>query len=126
MALSACRSMKVRVSSLLASLAAVFLVTLNAWAQDALPILETQDPIHQELNLGEDKILLYDHFNHYGQVKDTVQSATPRQVAGSTAKTAKAEGNKNNGKESEGEDVLSFNFLYYMIQKFKMTDLVGK
>ena len=32
---------------------------------------------------------------------------------------------KNEAKRSE-EDVLSFNFLYYIIQKFKMSDIVEK
>ena len=32
---------------------------------------------------------------------------------------------KENGKQ-EDEDVLSFNFLYYIIQKFKMSDIVDK
>lgn len=110
----------------MASIAAVFLVTLNAWAQDELPILETQDPSHQELNLGEDKILLYDQSSHFGTVRDTAQSVSARQTTAHPVKAAKPESHKANAKEREGEDVLSFNFLYYMIQKFKMSDLVDK
>jgi hypothetical protein len=35
------------------------------------------------------------------------------------------EAEKNSAKQSE-EDVISFNFLYYIIQKFKMSDIVDK
>ena len=117
--------MKVRVSSLLVSMAAVFLIAFSAQAQEELPILETQDPPHRELNLDEDKVLIYDHSNHIWQAKDSVQVGV-RIVASHPAKISKQDAHKGSLKEREGEDALSFNFLYYMFQKFKMSDLIDQ
>lgn len=118
--------MKVRVSSLLVTFAAFFLMALTAKAQEELPVLEPLDPnhpTHQELNLGEDKILLIDHSSHASQSRDTVQTVT-RPVPVSNSKASKHDSHKTSPKGREGEDALSFNFLYYMFQKFKMSDLV--
>lgn len=126
--------MKVRVSSLLVSMVAVFLLafsTFSAQAQEELPILETQDPPHRELNLDEDKVLLYDHSNHgdhsnhSSQGKDSVQVGA-KVGTSHLAKNTKPDVHKSNVKEREGEDALSFNFLYYMFQKFKMSDLIDQ
>jgi hypothetical protein len=117
--------MKVRVSSLLATFAAVFLMALSAQAQEELPVLEPPDNNHKELNFDEDKILLYDRSSHVGQAKDTVQYSSRVSATTHSAKAPKSESHKVNIKEREGEDALSYNFLYYMFQKFKMSDLVG-
>lgn len=117
--------MKVKVSILMAPLAALFLLTFSVKAQDELPILETQDPIHQELNLGEDKPLIYDHPSHSSVVKDSVQF-TPRILPGQSVKNTKSEAHKNGRKDKDEEDALSFNFLYYMFQKFKMSDWIDQ
>jgi hypothetical protein len=113
--------MKVKVSTILVTSAAVFLLTLSAQAQDELPILELQDPNHRELNLNEDKTLIYDHPGHTS-VRDSSQVA-PRIVPAQPVKP-KQEGQKNKGKDDE--DTLSFNFLYYMFQKFKMSDMIDQ
>ena len=119
--------MKVKVSILLAPAAVLFLFTFSVKAQDELPILETQDPIHQELNLGEDKPLIYDHPSHSSVVKDSVQfMPMPRIVPGQTVKNSKSETHKNGRKDKDEEDALSFNFLYYMFQKFKMSDWIDQ
>src|SRR3954471_15480614 len=99
--------MKVKVSTILATSAAVFLITLSAQAQDELPILELQDPNHRELNLNEDKTLIYDHPGHTS-VRDSSQT-TPR-VTPALQPKPKADAQKN--KEKDDEDTLSFNFLY--------------
>jgi hypothetical protein len=116
--------MKVKTSYLLPALVALTSFVLSVQAQDELPLLETQDPIHRELNLDEDKTLIYDHPSHLSVVKDSSQAA--RLLPLSPAKVQKAETQKNARKEKEEEDVLSFNFLYYMLQKFKMSDLVDQ
>jgi hypothetical protein len=116
--------MKVKTSYLLPALVALTSFVLSVQAQDGLPMLETQDPVHRELNLGEDKTLIYDHPSHLSVVKDSSQ--TNRQLPLSPAKVSKSEAQKNIKKEKEDEDVLSFNFLYYMLQKFKMSDLVDQ
>ena len=116
--------MKVKVSYFLGTVATIFLFTLSVKAQDELPILETQDPIHRELNLGEDKTLIYDHPSHNPVVKDSVQ-AIPHVVI-PTPKLGKPDAHKESRKERNEEDALSFNFLYYMIQKFKLSDLIDQ
>jgi hypothetical protein len=113
--------MKVKVSKLLVSLTAVFLLALTAYAQDELPLQESQDPARREFNLDEDKILIYDHSSHSSAVKDTVLQTT-RVVPGHPVKASKSDSHKSGHKEEE--DALSFNFIYYMLQKFKMSDLV--
>ncbi len=101
--------MKVKVSTILATSAAVFLITLSAQAQEELPILELQDPNHRELNLNEDKTLIYDHPGHTS-VRDS----------------SKSKGEAQKGKGKDEDDTLSFNFLYYMFQKFKMSDMIDQ
>ena len=101
-----------------------FLLTLSAQAQEDLPVLEIQDPTHSELNLDEDKTLIYDHPSHTSIVKDSIQVMT--RVVPVSTKTAKPETHKSSRKEKDEEETLSFNFLYYMFQKFKMSDLIDQ
>ncbi len=112
--------MKVKVSHLLASLAAVFLLNFSVEAQDELPIRETLDPNHQETTLDEDKTLMYEHPGHTSTVKDSVPRIFPIQ----TIKPLKADNHKSIHKDEE--DALSFNFLFYMFQKFKMSDWIDQ
>jgi hypothetical protein len=116
--------MKVKVSNLLVSLAVVFLAAPAAHAQDELPLHENQFPAPREFNLDEDKILIYDQPGHSAALKDSIQQ-TQKTVQGNQVKTSKHDA-KNVHKDKEHEDALSFNFLYYMIQKFKMSDLVDQ
>ena len=102
--------------------AAVFLLALSAQAQEDLPVLEIQDPTHSELNLDEDKTLIYDHPSHTSIVKDSVQRVVPSH----NTKMAKPEPNKGSRKDRDEDETLSFNFLYYMFQKFKMSDLIDQ
>lgn len=115
--------MKVKVSYLLASFIAI-LFALSVKAQDELPLLEIQDPSHREFNLDEDKTLIYDH-SHSTVVRDSIQS-TPRVTPSVPLKTAKPDSHRNGVKEKEEADALSFNFLYYIIQKYKMSDLIDQ
>lgn len=117
--------MKVKVSTLLSAFAAAFLLTLSAQAQEDLPVLEAPDPNHRELNLDEDKTLIYDHPSHTSVVRDSIQ-VTPRVVPVPVTTKAKPESHKSGRKGSDEEETLSFNFLYYMFQKFKMSDLIDQ
>ena len=118
--------MKLNVSNLLTTLAAVWLLTLSAQAQEELPgTLETPDPSHREFNLNEDKTLMYDRTSsHTNAVKDSIQS-TPRVTPNNSNKVVRPDASKNNSKEAY-DDALSFNFLYYMLQKFKLSDLIDQ
>lgn len=105
-------------------------ITLMVKAQDALPVLEPQDPMHREFNLDEDKTLIYDHPTHSNN-RDTVQLIVPatvpvRTTPAAIARPAKPDNHKGKAKDKDEEDALSFNFLYYMLQKFKMSDLVDQ
>jgi hypothetical protein len=117
--------MKVKVSTVLASLAAIFLLTLSVKAQEEMPVLEPADPTRRESNLDEDKTLIYEHPSHSSATKDTTQvfiRVTPSQPA----KALKTDNHKNGRREKEEEDALSFNVLYYMFQKFKMSDWIDQ
>lgn len=118
--------MKLNVSNLLTTLAAVWVLTLPAQAQEELPAtLETPDPNHREFNLNEDKTLIYERTSsHTTVVKDSVQS-TPRVTPNHASKVVRPDASKNNSKDAY-DDALSFNFLYYMLQKFKLSDLIDQ
>ena len=113
--------MKLKVSNLLTTFATVFILGLSAQAQEGLPILESPDPAHREFNLNEDKTLIYERSGHSSTVKDSTQLLTPRVVP--TMKSTKPDAGKS--KEAD-DDALSFNFLYYMLQKFKLSDLIDQ
>ncbi len=70
---------------------------------------------HPELNLNEDKILISEP-----EQKSTLNHTTSKETA-PFVKTTKP---KTNPEKDEDEDALSFNFLYYIIQKFKYSDIV--
>jgi hypothetical protein len=73
---------------------------------------------HQELNLNEDKTLISEP-----ELKSS-PAHSAKEVPVST-KTAKPKSDKANP-EKEEEDALSFNFLFYIIQKFKISDIVDE
>lgn len=72
---------------------------------------------HPELNLNEDKTLLLESTEHQ---KPHGSAITREPIA---VKPLKAKSDKPAEKEEE-EDALSFNFLYYIISKFKYSDIV--
>ncbi len=53
---------------------------------------------------------------------DTSSTNTPR----GRADVAPSESGQRQGTQSSEESVLGFNFIYYIIQKFKMSDIVDK
>lgn len=115
--------MKLKFSKILALSITVFFgcISLEASAQDGGSLNEYQE-LNQipELNLEEDKTLLFE-----GEIKslkkDTIIS---KPVQKSSVKGKSSDKTKSvNEKE---EDALSFNFLYYIIQKFKYSDLLDQ
>jgi hypothetical protein len=73
---------------------------------------------HQELNLNEDKTLISEP-----ELKSSPAHSTKEVPA--SVKTSKQKSDKTNP-EKEEEDALSFNFLFYIIQKFKISDIVDE
>jgi hypothetical protein len=86
---------------------------------------ESQDSNHPELNTNEDRTIISEHeLKLKSTTHDSAQMhAKPASTTIATAKSRSSDHNKpSNGKEEE--DALSFNFLYYIIQKFKISDLI--
>ncbi len=103
-------------------LAAVSLLTFTAKAQEDTPVVEGPDPAHRQMNFNEDKTLIVDQpvqtVQHPG-VRDSVMITTKpfNRVARPESPTPKP--------QPRGEDdALRFNFLYYIIQKYKLADIV--
>lgn len=99
----------------------ITLLSQNSFAQDGLPPQYYQEPNNQELNLNEDKALLFEQ-NEVRPAKsaqnfqrDTVATIISRPRSSKKTATDKKE-----------DDALSFNFLYYIIQKYKISDIVDQ
>lgn len=124
--------MKIKFSHILASASIVFsFMTLTSFAQDeGRTSNELQDINHQELNLNdEDKTLIYEHDLKSG--KNTPNDAHQNSVV-SPAKAKTTEPHKaappapNSSNTKDGDDALSFNFLFYIIQKYKFSDIIDQ
>ena len=122
--------MKIKISYILNCLiiAGVSLLSVDSFAQDeGLPSYELQDANNQELNYNdEDKTLIFEP-----DVKSAKQ--TPSESHQGTTIVPSKGKNLDSGKQAssnantkEGEDALSFNFLYYIIQKYKGSDIVDQ
>lgn len=98
-------------------LALTGLVGYSANAQDGNPPYNEEKEVkelnsHPELNLNDDKTLIIET----EQTKPSNQAPTKELVTGNKTKS------KISPKEEK--DALSFNFLYYIIEKFKYSDIV--
>jgi hypothetical protein len=123
--------MKIKFSYILKSLiiAGASLFSFASLAQEeGLPSYELQDANNQELNINnEDKTLIYEQ-----DLKTSKHTSSESQQNTTTATPAKGK-NLDLGKQAssntntkEGEDALSFNFLYYIIQKYKGSDIIDQ
>ena len=104
------------------------LLSLSARAQrEGLSPNESQDPYHFEYNLNDDKPLLTEHDSKAKVTpKDSTTShSRPVATTPSSSKIKSPEHNKSVTNKEE-DDALSFNFLYYIIQKFKISDLIDE
>jgi hypothetical protein len=104
--------------------AAVFLISmglafLNATAQDAgSPSPESYDKVHDPVYItGTDS-----SYSHVVRKNDSI--ASPRPLKRNVYKPSPVVPKERNKSESDDDSVLSFNFLYYLIQKYKMQDIV--
>lgn len=96
---------------------------LPVFAQEELPpgipaVGNLQDP--NQININEDKPLLYEPTR---TTRDSVSVAPARTNSTAPAKPKAPNGGKTSKAE---EDALSFNFLYYIIQKFKFSDIIDQ
>lgn len=117
-------AMRINLTHLAATLAGfALLLCVPALAQDDLPVGGYQDPGYQETNTIDDKTLLYESTE--GKSLRTIQSI-PRDTVRSAPTKPKADAKKPGTTGGKPEDALSFNFLYYIIQKFKISDIVDQ
>lgn len=98
----------------------ITLLSQKAFAQDGLPPQYFQEPSNQELNLNEDKPLLYEQ----SESRNT-RSVQHYQRDSVIASPGKPKAGKKSADKKE-DDALSFNFLYYIIQKYKISDIVDQ
>ncbi|MEY4930848.1 MAG: hypothetical protein RI909_1572 [Bacteroidota bacterium] len=100
------------------------LMVFSAQAQEGMPNNEIPDlVIHPETNLHEEKPLLFEPEKSTSNSERTSQTKEQSAITSKSTKTKGTEASKNPGAKTE-DDALSFNFLYYIIQKFKISDIV--
>lgn len=85
----------------------IILLSQNAMAQDGLPPQYFQEPTNQELNLNEDKALLYEQSE--SRPARSLQSFQRDTVV---VNSAKPKAGKKTATDKKEDDALSFNFLY--------------
>lgn len=104
-------------------LAAVMLAALSAYAQEEVPVIEGPDPAHREVNYNEDKTLILDQpvqQNQHPGMRDSVQTIVPKPAT----RIVRPETPREGQKKGTEDDALRFNFLYYIIQKYKLSDII--
>ena len=102
------------------------LLSFTSLAQEeGLPPYELQDANNQELNINnEEKTLIYEQ-----DIKSSknIPSESHQNTAIVPAKVKNSDKPvSNSANTKEGEDALSFNFLYYIIQKYKSSDIIDQ
>jgi len=117
--------MKVNFSQLLAILTLVLVVSAvnSVSAQEGAPVNETPElnpPILTDSNTREEKPLLYEPEGKTNNQKEqTIIAPSPSKSKGKNAEATKSPAAKT-------DEALSFNFLYYIIQKYKISDIVDQ
>ncbi len=101
-----------------------------AFAQDGLPtpMNEVKEiNLHPELNINDDKVLIAEPVE---QKASNAVSSSAKETASNQAKATKLKAGDTTATKSVGEkkepDPLSFNFLYYLIQKVKFSDMMDE
>lgn len=100
------------------------LVFFNANAQEGVPNNEIPDLnfLRPEINLEEKPLLIDDKSTSNGEKSS--QSKEQLIITPKSGKPKTGEASSKNPAVKPEEDALSFNFLYYIIQKFKISDIV--
>ncbi len=105
----------------------ITLLVFSTQAQEGMPNNEIPDlVIHPETNLHEEKPLLFEPERSTTTNSNTERTSPIKDHSINTGKSAKSKGtepSKNSASKTEN-DALSFNFLYFIIQKFKISDIV--
>jgi hypothetical protein len=110
----------------LSVLLAAWLVSTRAMAQEGTEAQELNS--HPELNLSDDKMLIMDGDSKAAKTSQSRDTNTTMNAASTPNNSKKQEQQKpsssNPTNDKTQEDPLSFNFLYFIIQKFKFSDIV--
>ena len=108
-------------------MAGLELSSMSAVAQDkGLSPNESPDPNHGESSLSDDKGLPYDHEGKTkSSSRDSAAIYSKTSLLTPHATKSKAADHKPSTAKEE-DDALSFNFLYYIIQRFKFSDLIDQ
>ena len=121
--------MQVKLKFSLVLFLAISRAGLNANAQDDGPPVQSTQEVqelnqqHPELNLNDDKTLLMEADTKAS--KNQSQSNTHDSATSGNAGKNKSDGStKPSPNDKTEEDPLSFNFIYFIIQKFKTSDIV--
>ncbi len=125
--------MKIKFSHVLTIAVIAFgsLVSVSLFAQDeGRTSSEFQDVNHQEVNTtDEEKMLPFEHESKSTKniSSETHQSQVITPVKPKATETHKANSTSPNSSNSkDGDDALSFNFLFYIIQKYKFSDIIDQ
>lgn len=115
--------MRLKLFFSLCVLLAASLLTTRAVAQESTGT-EVQEPTptnHPELNQGEDKTLIMDGDTKAAKIS---QGRESNMTSSNAKKQELQKPSSNPTNDKTQEDPLSFNFLYFIIQKFKFSDIV--
>jgi hypothetical protein len=94
----------------------------SASAQEGIPNNEIPDPnFHPELS--EEKPLLFEPERSTSNTEKSLQTKDQSNSPSKGVKAKAGDASKHPAAKTE-DDALSFNFLYYIIQKFKISDIV--
>lgn len=96
----------------------------DLWAQETYPLEGTGREIYDSPPPVDGETGSHLRTNESAELADADTSATDTRVRAAMAPTQSE--TKESGEQSSEESVLGFNFIYYIIQKFKMSDIVDK
>jgi hypothetical protein len=111
--------MNVKFSHLLSGICLLLSVAYSASAQDDVPVPgpSTQNIFTQDPAVYDDKPLVMEQDQRFRYSADSLQHRT------SITPSSKTKGNDPKKAQAEG-DPLNFNFLHYIIHKFKASELM--
>ncbi len=97
----------------------LFFGTVSAYAQEAEPEVQEETPVVSPVNEE------VPNPNEIGTLesKPAVVTARPETTLRATTTPSPNKPKQEKSAEKDEDDALSFNFLYYIIQKFKLSDL---
>lgn len=101
-------------------------VTISVMAQEGMPNPEL-NTVYPDNSVYDDKPLLLESESRNAKiVRDTVAQPKTPATKGKPAASNSTTTDVRKSAPGRGDDPLNFNFLYYIIQKFKTSDLIDE